>query len=239
MNNFLTVHGAWSAGWAWWRMRTLFFEMNNLLLTPTCTGLGDRSHLIGNYINLDTHIEDIVRFIECEDLWDVILIAHSYGGMVATGVVDKISERIKHLIYVDALLPESGECAFDLMPSVQKISLMESAKKVGFGWLVPPAPLPPDTPELDVRLAKKLRGPQPLKTFTSPIKLKKSYTTLPSAYVYCKKKGPYDTFRTSALRAQSRDDMKYFEIDASHNPHITVPTQLAELISSIIKPPKK
>lgn len=239
MHNFVTIHGAWSAGWAWWRMRALFFEMNNLFLTPTCTGLGDRSHLIGNHINLDTHIEDIVRFIECEDLWDVILIGHSYGGMVTTGVADRISERIKHLIYIDALLPESGECALDLMPSVQKISLIESAKNMGFGWLVPPAPLPPDTPELDVGLAKKLRGPQPLGTFSSPIKLEKNYVPLPSAYVYCKKNGPHDTFRTSALRAQSRDDMEYFEIDASHNPHITVPIQLTELILSIVKIPRK
>ncbi|HTN27273.1 MAG TPA: alpha/beta fold hydrolase, partial [Burkholderiales bacterium] len=99
---FLVAHGAWSAGWAWKKMRPRLRERGHELWTPTYTGLGERVHLASNDVRLDTHIEDVVKVLEYEDLRDVILVGHSYGGMVATGVADRIPDRITQVIYLDA-----------------------------------------------------------------------------------------------------------------------------------------
>src|SRR5262249_7881771 len=89
MATFLVAHGAWSAGWAWKKMRPLMAARGHALFAPTCTGLGERAHLAHRDINLETHIADVLAVLEIEDLRDVILIGHSYGGMVATGVADR------------------------------------------------------------------------------------------------------------------------------------------------------
>jgi pimeloyl-ACP methyl ester carboxylesterase len=86
------------------------------VFTPTLTGLADRSHLMGPEINLGTHVTDIVNLLRWEELDNVVLAGHSYGGMVVTGVADKAAARIRTLVYVDAHLPESGQSVQDLRP---------------------------------------------------------------------------------------------------------------------------
>ena len=103
---FVVAHGAWSAAWAWKKMRPLLRAAGHELWTPTYTGLGERAHLASPAIDLDTHIADVIGMLEMEDLRDVVLIAHSYGGMVATGVADRVRERIAQLVYLDAFVPE-------------------------------------------------------------------------------------------------------------------------------------
>ena len=105
---FLVCHGAWSAGWAWKKMHPLMAAAGHRLLTPTCTGLGEREHLANRSIDLETHIQDILNVIKYEDLRDIVLIGHSYGGMVATGVADRARDRIAQLIYLDAFVPQDG-----------------------------------------------------------------------------------------------------------------------------------
>ena len=116
MATFVVAHGAWSAGWAWKKMRPLMRAAGHELWTPTYTGLGERAHLGHADVSLDTHIQDIVAVLEIEDLNDVILIGHSYGGMVATGVADRARARIRHLVYLDAFAPTDGQAVFDLVP---------------------------------------------------------------------------------------------------------------------------
>src|ERR1044072_6713043 len=116
MAAFVVPQGAWSAGWAWKKMRPLMRAAGHELWTPTCTGLGERAHLGHADVGLHTHIEDIVAVLETADLNDVILIGHSYGGMVATGVADRARGRIRHLVYLDAFAPTDGQALFDLMP---------------------------------------------------------------------------------------------------------------------------
>ena len=153
MTTFVAVHGAWSAGWAWHRFHPLMAKWGHRLLTPTCTGLGERGHLISPWVGLSTHIEDVCRVLEFEDLRDIVLVGHSYGGMVVTGVLDKMPERIRHLVYLDALLPESGEAALDVLPAEHGRAIDKLVETQGYGWLIPPPPLPPDTPAWDVELA--------------------------------------------------------------------------------------
>lgn len=102
MSTFVVAHGAWSAGWVWKKMRPLMAARGHTLFTPTYTGVGERAHLAHRGINLDTHIADMLAVLEFEDLRDVILIGHSYGGMVASGVADRARGRIRHLVYLDA-----------------------------------------------------------------------------------------------------------------------------------------
>ena len=116
MATFVVAHGAWSAGWAWKKMRPLLRAAGHELWTPTYTGLGERAHLANAEVNLDTHIGDVVAAIEMENLHDAILIGHSYGGMVATGVADRVRARISQLIYLDAFAPIEGQCDLRLIP---------------------------------------------------------------------------------------------------------------------------
>ena len=111
MATFVICHGAWSAAWAWKKVRPLLRAAGHEIFTPTYTGLGERAHQVSRAINLETHIGDILAVLDCEDLRDVVLVGHSYGGMVATGVADRAAERIAKLIYIDAFVPENGQSA--------------------------------------------------------------------------------------------------------------------------------
>ena len=111
---FLLCHGAWSGGWAWTKMHPLVAQAGHRLVAPTYTGLGERAHLANPAIDLETHIQDILNVIAFEDLRDIVLLGHSYGGMVATGVADRARDRISQLIYLDAFVPEDGQSLLDL-----------------------------------------------------------------------------------------------------------------------------
>jgi pimeloyl-ACP methyl ester carboxylesterase len=119
MTTFVIAHGAWSAGWAWKKMHALLGVSGDRLFSPTYTGLGERAHLASPSNDLETHIQDVLGVLEYEDLRDVVLIGHSYGGMVATGVADRARDRIKHLVYLDAFVPRDGQSQVDLLPAEQ------------------------------------------------------------------------------------------------------------------------
>src|SRR5205809_1977177 len=114
MATFLICHGAWSAGWAWKKMRPLLRARGHEVFTPTYTGLGERADQAAATIDLQTHIRDILAVLHYEDLRDVVLVGHSYGGMVATGVADRATDRIRQLIYVDAFVPRNAQSLNDL-----------------------------------------------------------------------------------------------------------------------------
>src|SRR5690349_21547465 len=109
MATFVLVQGAWLGGWYWKRVRQRLQAVGHEVFTPTLTGLADRSHLLARDINLDTHIWDVVNLIRWEELNDIVLCGHSYGGCVATGVADRVPERVGALIYLDAFVPEDRE----------------------------------------------------------------------------------------------------------------------------------
>lgn len=232
MATFLVAHGAWSAGWAWKKMHPLLQSGGHRLLTPTCTGLGERAHLAHPDIDLDSHIADVLAVIHYEDLRDVVLIGHSYGGMVATGVADQAREVVSQLVYLDAHAPQDGQSAFDLMTPERAERMREVARTKGAGWRLEPNPMPPDTPESDRMWADPRRAPQPLRTFETRLRLRNGPLELSRHYVYCTRIGPGDPFRPSYERAR-REGWRTYELDASHNPHITAPEELAALLSMI------
>ena len=150
-------------------MRPLLRAAGHDIWTPSYTGLGERAHLANPAIDLDTHIKDVVGVLEMEDLNDVVLIGHSYGGMVATGVADRARERIAQLVYLDAFVPRDGQSVLDLQPPEARSRMRELAQTKGDGWRIPPNPMPPDTPEADVAWASSRRFPQPVKTFETAV----------------------------------------------------------------------
>src|SRR5262245_57469781 len=169
MATFLICHGAWSAGWAWKKVRPLLRAAGHEVFTPTYTGLGERAHLSSRAVNLDTHIADVLGVIDCEDLRDVVLVGHSYGGMVATGVADRARERIAKLVYIDAFVPEHGESLLGMEPAEVRARRLEAIAAHGDGWLIPPNPPPPDTSPEDLAWITPRRRWQPVGCLTQPL----------------------------------------------------------------------
>ncbi len=227
MTIFVVTHGAWSAGWACKKMHPLMAARGHPLITPTYTGLGERGHLARPDIDLDTHIADILGVLTFENLSGVNLIGHSYGGMIATGVADRARSLIAKLIYVDAFVPNDGDSVMDLLPDSARAQRKPSADRK-----IQPGPMPPDTPLEDRAWCEPLRLPQPAKTFEQKLKLQGGPLTLPRHYIYCGRHSPDDRFRQFYDRAK-REGWGASEIDASHNPHITCPEALADLLSRI------
>lgn len=234
MTSIVLAHGAWSAAWAWKKMRPLLQAAGHEFFTPTYTGLGHRAHLARPEIDLSTHVEDVVSMLEFEDLKDMVLVGHSYGGMVATGVVDRAPGRIARVIYLDAFAPKDGQSLFDLVGPKAEANMRAGAAKEGEGWKLPINPMPPDTSPEDVAWASPRRRPQPIRTFEQKIRLQSREASPPRHYIYAKKNGPGDVFRQFSTRARSEAGWKHYEIDASHNPHITCPEALMGLLTDIM-----
>ena len=235
MATFLICHGAWSAGWAWKKVRPLLRAAGHEVFSPTYTGLGERAHLVSRTVTLDTHIADVLGVIEYEDLSDIVLVGHSYGGMVATGVADRARERIARLVYLDAFVPESGQSLFDMLPAAERERRGGDSKVSGDGWLLPPNPPPPDTAPDDVAWIAPRRRWQPIACFTQPLLLKAPDTPPPRTYIYCTRLGPGDPFGQFARRFRSDPGWQFFEIDASHSPNVTAPEALVRLLDQVAK----
>jgi pimeloyl-ACP methyl ester carboxylesterase len=234
---FLVCHGAWSAGWAWKKMHPLMAAAGHRLLTPTYTGLGERVHLANPSIDLETHIEDLLNVITYEDLRDIVLVGHSYGGMVATGVADRARDRVTQLIYIDAFVPADGQSLLDLNEVARP--RMQELKDSGDGWRVPPNPTPPDTSPTDLEWLSTRRVHMPIKCFETGLKLRGGELTLPRSYIYATRITPADTFGRFAKQTKGDPAWRYHEIDASHSPNVTAPEALMALLSQIAAEPKR
>lgn len=232
---FLVAHGAWTGGWSWRKMRPLLRDRGHELHTPTMTGLGERAHLADPSIDLEIHVRDILNVLEFEDLEEVTLIGHSYGGMVATVLADRLPQRLSHVIYLDAFVPQHDQCLFDLLPQSAVTQMLEKMRESGDGWRVPPNPLPPDTPAKDVEWMLPRRQMQPVRTFEQRAHLRRSAPAPRRSYVYCSRAAAGNVFRTFMLRARSEAGWQHvMEIDASHNPHVTAAGELADLLDGIV-----
>ena len=137
--NFVLVHGAWHGGWCWERVAAILRSRGHYVTTPTQTGLGERSHLLSETITPSVFIDDIVNHLKWENLTNVILVGHSFGGLTITGVADAVPERIAKLIYLDAAIIENGEAAFDLLPKEIVVARLNAANETS-GGLAMPAP---------------------------------------------------------------------------------------------------
>jgi pimeloyl-ACP methyl ester carboxylesterase len=170
---FVLVHGAWSGGWCYARVAELLRSRGHRVFTPTLTGVGERSHLAGLFpITCSMHIQDIVNVILWEELRDVVLCGHSYGGLVITGVADALAERIAGLVYLDAIIPEAGKSLFDVNRSAEVVAALLKATVASGGQLAPALPAAVfGTNSADVALLDRLSTPHPLASFCEPVAL--------------------------------------------------------------------
>ena len=232
MATIVLAHGAWSGAWAWTRVRRLLAANGHELITPTYTGLGERSHLASPANDLETHIQDVRNVLEFEDLRGVALMGHSYGGMVATGVADRARDRVARLIYLDAFVPSDGQALIDLVPAEARQRMRASMTEPD-GWRIAPNPPPPDTSAADMAWVTRLRRPQSIKCFEQPLRLG-APLQLPRYYIQCMRyaeKGPFGQF---AARARTTPGWQCFELDASHSPNITAPAALTDVLQAIL-----
>jgi pimeloyl-ACP methyl ester carboxylesterase len=137
---YVLVHGAWHGSWCWKSVRAALQSAGHNVFTPTLTGLGERWHLNSAAIDLSTHIADIVNLIKWEELSDVVLCGHSYGGSVNIGVADHIPDRIRALVFLDAFVLENGESLMDIVPPEVAQAIRKQARATGEGWKVNPPP---------------------------------------------------------------------------------------------------
>ncbi|HVT91143.1 MAG TPA: alpha/beta hydrolase family protein [Tepidisphaeraceae bacterium] len=227
------VHGAWGGGWAFREVDRLLSVDGYKVYRPTLTGQGERSHLSSPNIDLSNHIQDVVNLIEWENLHNVILIGHSYGGMVITGVVDRIPNRVKQVIYLDAFAPENGESG-EVMRKMAKNPL-NLTEKDGFfvpTWLKPDALLPHDVL-------------MPVKTFSEAITLKNQDKArkISTAYILTVDPGKQpedDPFYSSYQRAGQRG-WKTMVMEGDHNVQWSRPKQLVTYLecAAEMKDPKE
>src|ERR1051326_5767338 len=137
MATFVLVHGAWHGGWCWQKVIPFLKAAGHEVYAPTLTGLAERASELSREVGLETHIQDIVSLLEEKDLHGVILVGHSYGAIVITGVVDQVPERIAHLVYLDTFVPRNGEAMADVSPLVIRL-LRKQAQAHGDGYRVAP-----------------------------------------------------------------------------------------------------
>jgi hypothetical protein len=219
---YVIVHGTWGGGWAFKKVDSLLTETGAVVYRPTLTGQGERVHLASPNIGLDTHIKDIINTILYEDLKNVILVGHSYGGMIVTGVADSIPERIKKLVYIDAVVPEDDESVISILGDFTK--QFEISKGFLIPSWVPEGKLPPT----DV--------PHSLKTWTDHISLKNpKRLKIETTFILTVDKGAnpkLDNFYTQSERAKKKG-WTILQLEADHNAHWSAPETFTEMLKKI------
>jgi hypothetical protein len=227
--SFVLVHGACHGGWCWWRVADRLRHAGHRVFTPTLTGLGERSHLLSRDINLDTHIADIVNVFRWEGLRDACLVVHSYGGWPGSGAIEQIGDRVASIIWLDAHLPQDGQCGMDAANPRNRADMVAAIEQGQAAYPASKAAHFGVNAE-DRDWVDSLLTPQPIGVALQPIRLtgarervrRKLYIRAPSfaqpafdaAYARCKADPSWHTLTT----------------DAGHDVMIDAPEWLADVL---------
>jgi pimeloyl-ACP methyl ester carboxylesterase len=236
MTTYVLVHGAWGGAHTWRTVRPLLWAAGHPVFTPALTGIGERAHLASPQIGLSTHVDDVVRQIVYEDLNDIVLLGFSYGGMVVTGALDAIGDRVGQLVYLDAFVPDDGQAVVDMVGTVG----IPASPSTGLGseWLIPPRERSFDNPA-EAEFAGPRRTGQPIRTFTEPVRLARPLEEQEFGRTYIKATadprnpiGP-DVFWDAADRFRERPSWRYEEIDSNHMVPQNRPQELVDILVSL------
>jgi pimeloyl-ACP methyl ester carboxylesterase len=233
MARFVLVHGGAHGGWCWHKVAPLLRAAGHEVYTPTLTGLGERIHLRSPETGLDTHVTDVANLLLFEDLADVILVGHSYGGMVTMGVADRLPGRIAELVFLDAAIPRNGQALVDWSPALQQLAAEDMRVVEGVELVLWPdspsfAIYGVTDPELSAWLKARLT-PHPWKCFTDPLHLENeaAILALPRTNINA----------PSTLRRRSGESLersltadRVWEIDTGHDMMLTEPERVAEML---------
>lgn len=233
MASFLLVHGAWHSGRCWDRVVPLLESAGHRVLAPSLTGHGDKAHLLGPDVGLDTHVDDVVTLIEDEDLTGVVLVGHSYAGLVISAVANRVPGRIGHLVYLDAMVPLDGEAAVDVQPVTR--SLIDHAD----GWRVPPpSEQPPPfglfgvTDPADVAWLRTLLSDQSVRCLRQPVRLgDPAADVIPRTHIHCVGATPEGITRRPVPAIQPNGSpARVRELPTGHDCMVTMPAELGALL---------
>lgn len=238
MANFVLVHGAWHGGWCWQRVTSALQAQGHRVHALTLTGLGERAHLLAPSITLDTHIDDVISAIEVEELHDVILAVHSYAGMIGTAVADRLGKHLKHLVYVDAVIPKPGESWSSTQSAAvqqQRLSAAQATTRFSFP---PPDPEVFGLKDADHAWVKRRQTPHPGNTYQAPLDFDvKRVAAIPRTFVNCTEPA-LGTIEPSRLRVKDAKfwdgawlpNSKIVEIKTGHDPMISEPVALTKIL---------
>jgi pimeloyl-ACP methyl ester carboxylesterase len=225
------VHGAWQGNWVWERVADRLRAAGHRVYTPSLTGLGERAHLGGPEIDLETHIADVMGVIEHHELDGILLCGHSYGGMVVAGAADRMHQRIKSLVFLDAFIPTNGKSLFDLQPPERAKAMRDEAETEGEGWRIKRlsgnyfrVASPDDVARLDRRAVD-----QPIGTMSQKAKLTGAWERIPHlAYIRAAwHQGPFGQFY-EGLRGNER--WRCYEVPCGHNVMLDLPDALTGIL---------
>jgi pimeloyl-ACP methyl ester carboxylesterase len=230
-STFVLVHGAWSGGWGYARVADQLRVHGHRVFTPTLTGQGERTHLLTGTVNLSTHITDILNVFHYEGLRDVVLAGHSYGGMVITGVADRIPERISALVYLDAFLPEDGQSLFDINIAKNTQAFLASAGNTG-GLAVPPPPAAFFNVNAgDAARFDALATPFPLGAFAERIKLSGQHRSIAKhVYVHTTVLPRESPFKPFYERVKDDPAWIAHALPCSHEVMLDMPERVTEIL---------
>jgi pimeloyl-ACP methyl ester carboxylesterase len=233
MTTFVLVHGAWGGSYGFRTVRGPLGSAGHEVFTPSLTGIGERAHLASPQVNLTTHVTDVVNTILYEDLTDIVLLGYSYGGMVVTGSLEHVADRVAHLVYLDAFLPAAGESLDDLAGA----GYGSSAIGLGSEWLVPPLSRAFHDP-VEATWYTARRSPHPVGCFTEAVRLRKPLEDYPFTRTYVKATaeprpepgGRTSPFWRAADRTKNDPAWRYRELDTDHMILVNRPAELVELL---------
>lgn len=244
MSTFLLVHGAWHSGRCWERVVPLLESAGHRVCAPSLTGYGDRAHLLGPEVGLDTHVADVVGLIREQDLTDVVLVGHSYAGLVISSVANQVPDRIAELVYLDAMVPRDGETAVDVQPVTQQ--LIDLAARSGSGWRIPPLPEQPAplglfgvTDPADVAWLRSMLSDQPVRCLQQPVRLDNpAADAIPRTHIHCVGGQPEGITRRPVPPIQPNGTpAQVWELPTGHDCMITMPVELTDLLLKLAPEP--
>jgi pimeloyl-ACP methyl ester carboxylesterase len=229
---FVLVHGAWHGGWCWRRVADLLETKGHKVFVPTMTGLGERSHLLDAKVNLATHITDIVNVIKWEGLSDIILVGHSYGGVIINGVAEQAGDKISSIVFLDAFVPENGD-SLESGASQPVRDAIATAKGRGEHALkaVPAAVFRVN--EKDRAWVDAMCTPQPIATLTDKATVTGAREKI-AKKTYIRAKGyPSVPFDTALAKYKGNTGWKTFEMTAGHDAMVDQPAELTDILISV------
>jgi pimeloyl-ACP methyl ester carboxylesterase len=231
MATFVLVHGAWAGGIIWRPIARALRSASHEVYTPTLTGIGERKHLLNRGVDLGTHIQDVLGVLDYEDLSDIVLVGHSYGGMVVTAVADAVPNKIASLVYLDAFVPQDGQSLFSMVPTDKRAQPLAAP---GEDWLT--APLPAEAfgnPSQQVRDFIARKGmPQPVACFSQPVRLTGGIEHIRrKTYIYCNDPQP-SVFTPLYERLNNRPGWILRTLHCTHFPQIDMPEDLTALLKA-------
>ena len=240
MANFVLVHGAWHGAWAWRRVVDALHAQGHRALAVCLTGVGERAHLMSSAITLETHIADVANTIEAEELQDVVLAVHSYAGMIGTAVADRMPQRLKHLVYVDAVVPRPGESWSSTHASATREARLAAAQGSPDFSLPAPDPSVFGLAAADHDWVQRRQTPHPGHTYQAPLQFDaKRVASVPRTFIDCvqPRLATIDSIRPRVRDANFWDGewvqgggVRVLELATGHDPMVSAPQELVGML---------